>query len=496
MNKLLVSALSCVFLSACSAPAVKDSAIIQQSAIEQAKTVNLSPQQVLDETRDLQVLAQREDLYFYSPNYIAQAENEIRQAEDALKGKLPPQQIITHALTGQQLLKRGLETKQTVLTQLKLTLDGLAMLRELKTEKLMASEFSDIQGETKDLIILVEQGNTSQALKEQADVLAEIAILEINVLKKTYLSQAEIALEKAEDADAEDHAAVSFEQASVAVERLQAFIEANPKKRQDINLKTQDTVRLCQHAQNVASAAKPLLKLTNEGAEQHVLFIEKLIARIGHALKHEDVSYLPLDNQSIALAQAAETINKQAQSFKQQGQWEKEKAELQAKLNNLQSQLNTATQASIIEEPKINETELKDSSKILPMDKDSNKETKPETAIDQVTENSPATPLKSEVSQEPTIAPQDQTEATKKTAIDETVATETQAPSEAVKEEIQTSNDVAESTNSEGEIQATSTIEAETPSSKEVTLKIAEDNTSAIEADTQTESPQDLIEAP
>ena len=492
MNKLLVSALSCVFLSACSAPAVKDSAIIQQSAIEQAKTVNLSPQQVLDETRDLQVLAQREDLYFYSPNYIAQAENEIRQAEDALKEKLAPQQIITHALAGQQLLKRGLETKQTVLTQLKLTLDGLAMLRELKTEKLMASEFSDIQGDTKELIILVEQGNTSQALKEQSDVLAEIAILEINVLKKTYLSQAEMALEKAEDADAEDHASISFEQASIAVERLQSFIEANPKKRQDINLKTQDTVRLCQHAQNVANAAKPLLKLTNEGAEQHVLFIEKLIARIGHALKHEDVSYLPLDNQSIALAQAAETINKQAQSIKQQGQWEKEKAELQAKLDNLQNQLNTATQASIIEEPKIIEAELKSSTDTSLPETDSSNETKLETAtaVDQAIDNAPVSPLESEA------ADLDQTEATKEIPTDETKATEMQAPPEKAKEEIQTSTVVAESTDSEEGIKITETVETEAPSSEEAALEITEDNSSPIEAPTQTESPQDVIEAP
>ena len=489
MNKLLVSALSCVFLSACSAPAVKDTAIIQQSAIEQAKSVNLSPQQVLDETRDLQVQAQREDLYFYSPNYIAQAENEIRQAEEALKEKLAPQQIITHALTGQQLLKRGLETKQTVLTQLKLALDGLAMLSELKTEKLMASEFSDIQADIKELIILIEQGNTTQALKEQSDVLADIAILEINVLKKTYLSQAELALEKAEDADAEDYASLSFEQASIAVERLQSFIEVNPKNRQGINLKTQDTVRLCQHAQNVASAAKPLLKLTNEGAEQHVLFIEKLIARIGQALNHEDVSYLPLDNQSIALAQAAETINKQAKSVKQQGQWEAEKAELQAQLSKLQAQLNTAKQASIIEEPKNTEIELMDSTVTSAPESEtaSSDVSTPEvtTTVDQATDNTPAIPLVSEAPQELTEAKteaptQDQTENTKVAPIEEPNTTiEAEASPEKMEEE-----------------KIIETVETETPSSEEAPIETTESNTSSPEVSSQSETSQDVLEAP
>ncbi len=359
MNKLLVSALSCVLLSACSAPGVKDSAIIQQTAIEQAKTITLSPQQVLDETRDLQVLAQREDLYFYSPNYIAQAEDEIRQAETAFKEKQDPQQIIAHALTGQQFLRRGLETKETVLLQLKLALDGLTLLTELKADTLLASEFSDIQGETKELIIFVEQGNTTEALKGQGDILKEIALLEIKVLKKTFLNQAQLALNKAEDAGAEDNAVLSFEQANVAIGRLKTFIETNPKERQVINEKTQETVRLCQHAQNVAETAESLLDLKPESAEQHVLFIEKLIARIGTALKQEDVSHLPLDNQSIAIAQAAETIHKQAQAIKQQGQWETEKAELQNKLSLLQSQLDSAIKAAKAAtlEPKAQEIE-------------------------------------------------------------------------------------------------------------------------------------------
>ncbi len=55
MNKFLLSAVGLVLLSACSAPAVKDTLLIQQSAQEQAKNLGLSPQEVLDETRDLQI---------------------------------------------------------------------------------------------------------------------------------------------------------------------------------------------------------------------------------------------------------------------------------------------------------------------------------------------------------------------------------------------------------------------------------------------------------
>ncbi|MEY8204595.1 MAG: hypothetical protein RPR40_05930 [Bermanella sp.] len=342
MNKLLVGVLSLTLISACSAPAVKDTLLIQQSAQEQAKESALSPQEVLTETRNLQISAQREDLYFYSPTYIAQAEEEIRSAESAFEDKLSAQQIITHALTGQQLLRRGLENKTTVLNQLKLSLNGLALLEKLDAPTLFEGDYTDVQDDTKDLIILIEQGNTSQALLDQNAVLSDIADIEIKVLKKTYLGQAEAALEKAMDAEAEDFAPVSIDKANLAVEKLALFIEGNRKQLQAIAHETQKTVHLAQHAEHVAIAAEPLLKLKINSAEQHVLFIEKLIARIGQALNQQSVTHLPLDNQSIALAQAAETISKQAMAIKQQGQWQAEKAELEAQVSTLQSKLRDA----------------------------------------------------------------------------------------------------------------------------------------------------------
>ncbi|MEY8263033.1 MAG: hypothetical protein RPR98_02410, partial [Bermanella sp.] len=342
MNKLLVGVLSLTLISACSAPAVKDTLLIQQSAQEQAKESALSPQEVLTETRNLQISAQREDLYFYSPTYIAQAEEEIRSAESAFEDKLSAQQIITHALTGQQLLRRGLENKTTVLNQLKLSLNGLALLEKLDAPTLFEGDYTDVQDDTKDLIILIEQGNTSQALLDQNAVLSDIADIEIKVLKKTYLGQAEAALEKAMDAEAEDFAPVSIDKANLAVEKLALFIERNRKQLQAIAHETQKTMHLAQHAEHVAIAAEPLLKLKINSAEQHVLFIEKLIARIGQALNQQSVTHLPLDNQSIALAQAAETISKQAMAIKQQGQWQAEKAELEAQVSTLQSKLRDA----------------------------------------------------------------------------------------------------------------------------------------------------------
>ena len=447
MNKILIGLMSAALITACSAPAVKDTLLIQQSAQQQAKNLGLSAQEVLDETRDLQILAQREDLYFYSPTYIAQAEEEIRTAESAFKDKLATQKIITHALTGQQLLKRGLENKKTVLSQLKLSLDGLALLEELKAPTLFSGDYSDVQSDIKDLIILIEQGNATHAIKEQNAVLNDIADVEIKVLKKTYLGQAEKALDKAIDADAEDFAPASIKKASIAVEKLALFIEQNRKQLQSINDETQKAVHLAQHAEHVAVTVEPLLKLKIKEAEKHVLFIEKLIARIGLALNQQDVTHLPLDNQSIALAQAAETISKQAMAIKQQGQWENEKSELEVKLANLQNKLDNA----------LKDTQQKTSEKI-PVLQDNiqtqtkSEETKP-SAVPLATEGKPAsenTPIVEDntvpAKPVPVLSPEpikdqpvvDKNTATEvaETAVTEEVAVQPSTPEQALEDEV------------------------------------------------------------
>lgn len=347
MNKFVISVASLSLLAGCAGPAVKDSQSIQQSALEQAKSVaaDQNPSEIIASTRDLQIEAQREDLYFFSPSYMEQAESAMNQAESALKENKPSQEVIAHALTAQQYFTRGLETKQTAQQQLKAGFDGLQMLRDLESDTLLKSDFEDLLDEMKDLIVLLEQGKTTEALTEQKAFLADVTELEVATLKKRHFDPAEVAFEKAEDSDAEDFAAKSFEQAQKALDALERFIESQPNQREQIQNDSQSSIRLSQHAEHVSKAVQPLLKLKADSAEAHVLFVEGLLQRIGGSLQSDDVTHLPLNSQSIALAQTAETIYKQAQAVGQKDQWEREKSQLQSTINDLQKQLKQAAQS-------------------------------------------------------------------------------------------------------------------------------------------------------
>ena len=354
MNKTLLGLCAFTLLSACSGPAIKDTALIQQTALSQAQTSEQDPSQAIEVSRNLQINAQQEDLYLFSPSYMAQAEKEMAKAEDALKQNKPASEIITHSLTAQALFERGLANKALVTNQLKPSFDGIEMLKEINAHVLVKDDFEDIQDDIKDLILLIEQGKTNDATKDQKDVLADITELEIETLKVAHLTPAENALEKAEDADAEDFAAKTYEIAEKAVEKLEQIIERQYKDRQLIADSAKATTRLAQHSEVVAKAAKPLLKLNNEQAEQHILYVESLLDRITQALSHESINHMPLNNQSIALAQAVEILTKQAQSKQASAQWEQEKLTLEATISELKQQAEQAiTHADSAVEAKI-----------------------------------------------------------------------------------------------------------------------------------------------
>ena len=67
MTHRLLSIICISLLSACAGNTVKDSDSIQQSAIQQAKTVDKDPLLVIASSQTLQLKAQKEDLYFIVP---------------------------------------------------------------------------------------------------------------------------------------------------------------------------------------------------------------------------------------------------------------------------------------------------------------------------------------------------------------------------------------------------------------------------------------------
>lgn len=354
-NLILLPLISSLAITGCSTTGIKDANLVRQNATAQAQNSEQSPQEVLSASKTKLKDALAEDLSFYSPTYLAEAEKEIIAAEQAMTAGSNPADIIALALTAQKWIQRGLDNKTQVELKLKASLDALAALEAINTPALLPDEFADFKEDIQELAVLLEEGLVEKALLEQKDLLEDFSELEVETLNTAYLSPVQTELEAAEDDDADDYAELTLQDAYQQAEALETYIKTNPRNLEEIAKLSNLALRAAQHAKQVSLAVQPLLRMGPEQAEKHVLAIEAYLGRIGSALQHEDVRHLSLDNQSIAIAQAAETTSRRAQAFERQKQWEQEKVILSSKVDTLQANLHkteaelTTTQAQLDE---------------------------------------------------------------------------------------------------------------------------------------------------
>ena len=340
---ILVTFASAILLSAgCSTPAIKDANLVRMSAAEQAKSTEQSPQEVIDAAKENLVEAREEELSFYSPTYLAEAEKEIDAAERSLLSGEESSIAVANALLAQQWISRGLKNKEVAQIKLKASLDALNVLDEIEAQKYLGEDYLEFKNDIKELIVLLEQEKAEEAIQEQKDILESFAELEVETLNAAYLKPVLVKLEEAEDQDADDYAEKTLADAQQQATALETYIKIYPRNRSEIAELSKHASKAAMHAKQVALAARPLLKLNTEKAEKHILAIEQYLARIGKALNHEDVRYMSLDNQSIAIAQIAETTARRAKAFDRQQDWEKQKQSLTEKVSLLEVALATS----------------------------------------------------------------------------------------------------------------------------------------------------------
>lgn len=356
-NLVIITLLQTIAITGCSTTAIKDANLVRQHATEQAQKSEQSPEAILNHTKSKLQTAMRQDLEFFSPTYIAEAQKELIAAEQAISTGASSQHVIALALTAQQWLDRAANNKTIAAQKLSASLDALGVLKSINTPTLLPDDYSNFKDEIKDLMILIEQNQTAKALVEEKDVLDEFRDLEIETLNTAYLQPVLQALEAAEDKDAEGFAENTMNNALQEAERLEAYIKTNPKNLSEINEKSHQAIRSAQHAKQVALAVQPILRMGPEKAEQHIIAIEAFLARIGKVLKQEDVRHLSLESQSIAIAQAAETTARRAQAFERQQQWEQDKLALTAQINALQARLTEGQMKPLEAQPQTVDTQ-------------------------------------------------------------------------------------------------------------------------------------------
>ncbi len=285
--------------AACANKEVASSTHIIQASAEAAESASMTPEEALSNARASYEEAEQQGLDFFSPLHLRQAKQSIEDAASYLQK--PPKDIrnasLMSAIAAQSFIEKAYENKQQVEQNLKLSIEHKRVLDELSSAKIEAEQYQDMLASFDAVIKLIESGETAKALEQEKALIKEMSALEVSTLNNIHLSEAQQFLDKADDIDAEDFAAKSFEQAESSIEKAERFIAANYRNRKGVAKAGEQAITQAKKAYYHGLEARKLINLTAEDAERYVIDLNTNIANTYAAFNQAE-----LEPQGIASA--------------------------------------------------------------------------------------------------------------------------------------------------------------------------------------------------
>jgi hypothetical protein len=299
-------------VTGCSMNRLPNSAVLDKISIEQSKQSKQSPREALALAEKDIDTAKKEALEYYAPLHLSQAEQCLKKAQSLLVKGDDPVSTVAETIKVRKLVAEGLSVKQTVVRQMSDVFEQKNRLDQLKADVFMRDDYNDQIDNIKELILLIEKGEQESFEKTKREALGEMLALEVKVVKKKTLTEATLVLQDAKKIDAKKIAPKTWKIAEDTLKQSTAFIEAYPRNAEGVAKAGLDALRACQHALYVTKETQALRDTDKEKFEDVILDMENKLERIALGLNHTDVRYMPLHNQSVELANAAELMRRNA----------------------------------------------------------------------------------------------------------------------------------------------------------------------------------------
>lgn len=307
LSKKAVALAVVVTLVGCANSKVANNDAIALAAAKEAQQVEKGPDEVIQDVMQAIAKAADEDLSFYAPLHMAKVTSALEHAQKLNKDGASPEkksEALASAITAKKLLDSAYKNKEKVQQLLSTSLDHQEVLIELGTDKVLPKEYEKGISMMTDVIKEVEGGNIEKVQKGQAKLLSYFNEIEADTLRVKWLSKAELMLDKAKDADADDFAEVSYEKAEKSVERADNFITHSFRDRDGVK-------SVCAQAYNDAAKAyymslevqKVFEKDENE-VEQYMLSVQALFETVNSGIRLENIDSHAFVDQARMLSEA------------------------------------------------------------------------------------------------------------------------------------------------------------------------------------------------
>lgn len=298
---LIAAAIIAASLGACTNTKVANNESLAIAAQKEAQQVQLTPAQAIKQSQEKIAKAKDDGLRFYAPLHLEKAENQLQDAQEFADKEASPENqaaAIAAALTANKLVESGYKNKATVEKELATPMQHIEILRKLGTDKAMPKDFNKATSSLNDLIRETEGQNMDKMAKGRSKLTAYMNELEAETLKQQYLNKAELMLDKATDADADDLAEQSYQDARKAIKRAGNFIDDNFRDREGVQKVSDEAFQAASKAYYVALEVEKIYEADREKLEQFVLSLHKHLAKVNRTVGVENLSSYSLREQA------------------------------------------------------------------------------------------------------------------------------------------------------------------------------------------------------
>ncbi|MCW8956458.1 MAG: hypothetical protein OQL09_06215 [Gammaproteobacteria bacterium] len=330
-------------------PQIANTKLMDEEAAKQAASSTQSPQQVCEDASIAVSVAIKEDLHFYAPLHLEQAIDSLEQGQKKIKNKETESEGLKACFKVSNLVESGLDIKANVKLSLADALAELDVLKRIDEAKKYTGHIQDYSEDVIDLIKEIEAGKINEAMQGQAKLLKDMLGLEIKIVSEKNLAPVKAMLEKAEDAEADELAKITFKKAEQELQRAEKIIRANYRNEELVKNASAQALREARHAFYVAEEVKTLKELKPKATEEKILYIESLLERVNQKFNNQPVTGHSLYEQSTIISQRLEALIESKES-------------LAREIQLLKQQQNQAVETDLptepVLEPAVNDTEV------------------------------------------------------------------------------------------------------------------------------------------
>lgn len=311
-KRLLATPLAALFcslaLSGCMSQQIANTRHIDSAVAKRASNTEQTPQQLCDAASIAISQAHQAELQLYAPLHLKQANDSLSDGQKAIKNSDPlkVEEGVKFCIKASQLIESGMQTRDKVKSALADSIEQLAMLKTVDTQKKFADDIIDNEEDLVDLAKDIEAGKMDQAMKDQASLLKDMQELEIEIVTYNHLTPVETMLDKAEDADADELAEKTFSKAEKELETAKKMIRSSYRDKAKVEKTSALAMRAARHAYYVALEVDKTRELKPAEAEERVLYFEYLLERINEKFQQDVVVGHSLYEQSSLIGERVE----------------------------------------------------------------------------------------------------------------------------------------------------------------------------------------------